>query len=67
MPEFYKKQRFLYPVYVLAFFVFVLITILGYFHWIMGMTAFLFFVLFSFSLLDSSLRFKGVLKSIQRI
>ncbi|KFN09352.1 putative membrane protein [Bacillus pseudomycoides] len=44
MPEFYKRQRFLYPVYVLAFFMLVLITILGYLHWIMGMAAFFIFL-----------------------
>ncbi|MDM5191091.1 DHH family phosphoesterase [Bacillus sp. DX4.1] len=58
MPEFYKKQRFLYPVYVLAFFVFVLITILGYFHWIMGMTAFFIFCIVLFFVIRFELAFQ---------
>ena len=44
MPEFYKKQWFLYPVYVLAFFVFVLISILCYFHLLMGIVSFFIFL-----------------------
>ncbi|MDM5157578.1 DHH family phosphoesterase [Bacillus sp. DX1.1] len=58
MPEFYKKQRFLYPVYVLAFFVFVLITILGYFHWIMGMTAFFIFCIVLFFVIRFEIAFQ---------
>ncbi len=68
MPEFDKKQWFLYPVYVLAFFVFVLISILCYFHLIMGIAAFChFFVSYSLSLYDLNLIFKGISKSIRQI
>ncbi|MEN1937977.1 DHH family phosphoesterase [Paenibacillus sp. 102] len=58
MPELYKRQRFLYPVYVLAFFMFVLIAILGYFHWIMGMAAFFIFCIVLFFVIRSELAFQ---------
>ncbi|WP_459502790.1 DHH family phosphoesterase [Bacillus sp. C1] len=58
MPEFYKKQRFLYPVYVLAFFMFVLITILGYFHWMVGMAAFFIFCIVLFFVIRFELAFQ---------
>jgi cyclic-di-AMP phosphodiesterase len=58
MPEFYKRQRFLYPVYVLAFFMLVLITILGYLHWIMGMAAFFIFCIVIFFVIRFELDFQ---------
>ena len=58
MPEFYKRQRFLYPVYVLAFFMLVLITILGYLHWIMGMAAFFIFCIVLFFVIRFELAFQ---------
>lgn len=58
MPEFYKKQRILYPVYLLALLTFVLITILGYFHWIIGMVAFFVFCLFLFFVIKFELEFQ---------
>lgn len=58
MPEFYQKQRFLYPVYVLAFLVFVLIAILGYFHWGMGVAAFFIFCIVFFLVIQSNLAFQ---------
>lgn len=58
MPEFYKKQRFLYPVYVLAFLTFVLITILVYFHWLMGMISFFVFCIVLFFTIKFELAFQ---------
>ncbi|MCP1126268.1 hypothetical protein CN326_16860 [Bacillus sp. AFS018417] len=58
MPEFYKKQRFLYPVYVLAFLAFVLITILVYFHWLMGMISFVVFCIVLFFTIKFELAFQ---------
>ncbi|MFD0767572.1 DHH family phosphoesterase [Bacillus sp. CGMCC 1.60114] len=58
MPEFYKKQRFLYPVYVLAFLAFVLITILLYFHWLMGMISFVIFCIVLFFTIKYELAFQ---------
>ncbi|MGG2063281.1 DHH family phosphoesterase [Bacillus sp. S14(2024)] len=58
MPEFYKKQRFLYPVYVLAFLAFVLITILVYFHWLTGMISFVVFCIVLFFTIKFELAFQ---------
>ncbi|MBJ8110668.1 DHH family phosphoesterase [Bacillus cereus group sp. N6] len=58
MPEFYKKQWFLYPVYVLAFFVFVLIAILCYFHLIMGISTFFIFCIVLFVVIRFELTFQ---------
>lgn len=58
MPEFYKKQWFLYPVYVLAFFVFVLISLLCYFHLIMGISAFFIFCIVLFFVIRFELTFQ---------
>ncbi|HDX9578777.1 TPA: DHH family phosphoesterase [Bacillus pseudomycoides] len=58
MPEFYKKQRFLYPVYVLAFLAFLLITILVYFHWMTGMISFVVFCIVFFFVIKFELAFQ---------
>lgn len=58
MPEFYKKQRFLYPVYVLAFLTFLLITILVYFHWLTGMISFVVFCIVLFFTIKFELAFQ---------
>ncbi len=58
MPEFYKKQWFLYPVYVLAFFVLVLISILCYFHLIMGISSFFVFSIVFFLVIRFELTFQ---------
>ncbi|MEH6850783.1 DHH family phosphoesterase [Bacillus pseudomycoides] len=58
MPEFYKKQRFLYPVYVLAFLTFLLITILVYFHWMTGMISFVVFCIVFFFVIKFELAFQ---------
>lgn len=58
MPEFYKKQRFLYPVYVMAFLAFLLITILVYFHWMTGMISFVVFCIVLFFVIKFELAFQ---------
>jgi c-di-AMP phosphodiesterase-like protein len=43
MPEFYKKQKFLYPIYALTLLTLLLVTVLVYYNWIFGVaTSFLF-------------------------
>ncbi len=66
MPEFDKKQWF-YILFMYWHFVFVLISILCYFHLIMGIAAFVIFVSYSLSLYDLNLIFKGISKSIRQI
>ncbi|MFX3623273.1 MAG: DHH family phosphoesterase [Ectobacillus sp.] len=58
MPEFYKKQKFLYPIYSLAFLTLVTIIALAYYQWIIGISAFIIFciVLYFFVKLEISFR-----------
>ncbi|MCP8971229.1 DHH family phosphoesterase [Ectobacillus ponti] len=58
MPEFYKKQKFLYPIYSLIFFTLILIAILAYYHWVIGIAAFLAFGFILFFLIKLELLFR---------
>ncbi|MFD3450546.1 DHH family phosphoesterase [Microbacteriaceae bacterium 4G12] len=58
MPEFYKKQKFLYPIYSLVFLTFVLITILTYYHWMTGIISFLMFCFILYFLIKLELAFR---------
>ncbi|WP_028400750.1 DHH family phosphoesterase [Ectobacillus panaciterrae] len=58
MPEFYKKQKFLYPMYSLAFLTLVTITILTYYDWVIGVLTFAFFCIVVFFLVKFELMFR---------
>jgi c-di-AMP phosphodiesterase-like protein len=58
MPDFYKKQKFLYPVYSLVFLTLVLITILSYYHWLTGIAAFCMFSIILFFIIKLELAFR---------
>ncbi|UOY91358.1 DHH family phosphoesterase [Ectobacillus sp. JY-23] len=62
MPEFYKKQKFLYPIYSLAFLTLVIITVLTYYDWILGVSAFAIFCLVIFFLIKFELLFRKSLE-----
>ncbi|WP_379970829.1 DHH family phosphoesterase [Ectobacillus sp. sgz5001026] len=62
MPEFYKKQKFLYPIYSLAFLTLVTITVLTYHNWIVGILAFVIFCFVIFFLVKFELLFRKHLR-----
>jgi c-di-AMP phosphodiesterase-like protein len=58
MPDFYRKQKFLYPIYSLAFLTLVTITILTYYDWVIGVLTFAFFCIVVFFLVKFELMFR---------
>ncbi|WP_416827917.1 DHH family phosphoesterase [Ectobacillus polymachus] len=62
MPEFYKKQKFLYPIYSLAFLALVTIAVLTYHDWIVGILALVIFCFVIFFLIKFELLFRKNLK-----
>ncbi|MBO9131349.1 DHH family phosphoesterase [Bacillus sp. 165] len=58
MPEFYKKPKFLYPVYSLVFLTLVLITTLSYYHWFAGIVAFFTFCTILFFIIKLEITFR---------
>ncbi|MDG4657568.1 DHH family phosphoesterase [Ectobacillus antri] len=62
MPEFYKKQKFLYPIYSLSFLTLVIITVLTYYDWILGVSAFAIFCLVIFFLIKFEILFRKSLE-----
>lgn len=58
MPEFYKKQKFLYPIYALTFLTLLLVTVLVYYNWMLGVAAFFPFCLIVLFLIKFELAFR---------
>lgn len=58
MPEFYKKQKFLYPIYALALLTLLLVTVLVYYNWIFGVAASFLFCLIVLVLIKFELAFR---------
>lgn len=58
MPEFYKKQKFLYPIYALTFLTLLLVTVLVYYNWMFGIAAFFLFCLIVLFLIKFELAFR---------
>ncbi|WP_342046996.1 DHH family phosphoesterase [Bacillus sp. OTU530] len=58
MPEFYKKQKFLYPIYALTLLTLLLVTVLVYYNWIFGVAASFLFCLIVLVLIKFELAFR---------
>ena len=58
MPEFYKKQKFLYPIYALTLLTLLLVTVLVYYNWIFGVAASFLFCLIVLFLIKFELAFR---------
>jgi len=58
MPEFYKKQKFLYPIYALTLLTLLLVTVLVYYNWMFGVAASFLFCLIVLFLIKFELAFR---------
>lgn len=58
MPEFYKKQKFLYPIYALTLLTLLLVTVLVYYNWIFGVAVSFLFCLIVLFLIKFELAFR---------